>query len=101
MISLVRFQLGFLIFTTCKWNNNVSIVPTCMLTDLSLRFCSVKGPIPLWFSNQTELTFLDLSENELKGTYPQWLVELNLGAVVLSDKKLTGSLPPTSFESRN
>ncbi|MBA0561445.1 hypothetical protein Golob_018271 [Gossypium lobatum] len=83
------------------WNNNLAIEPKCKLSSLSLRSCSVKGQIPSWISNQTDLIYLDLSENDLEGDFPQWLAERNLGTIILSDNKLTGSLPSQLFQSRN
>ncbi|XP_052479528.1 receptor-like protein 46 [Gossypium raimondii] len=53
------------------WNNNLAIEPKCKLSSLSLRSCSVKGQIPSWISNQTDLIYLDLSENDLEGDFPQ------------------------------
>ncbi|KAE8678131.1 H/ACA ribonucleoprotein complex subunit 1-like protein 1 [Hibiscus syriacus] len=79
-----------------------TIEPMCKLSSLSLRSCSVRGEIPSWISNQTDLIFLDLSENDLEGDFPQWLAaERSLGTIILSDNKLSGSLPPQLFQSRN
>ena len=43
------------------------------------------------------LDILDLSDNQLQGTLPQWLVEIGLRGIILSDNELTGSLPPLLF----
>ncbi|KAA3472766.1 LRR receptor-like serine/threonine-protein kinase FLS2 [Gossypium australe] len=67
----------------------------------SIQKMSVKGQIPSWISNQTDLIYLDLSENDLEGDFSQWLAERNLGTIILSDNKLTGSLPSQLFQSRN
>ena len=43
------------------------------------------------------LDILDLSDNQLQGTLPQWLVEMGLRGILLSDNELKGSLPPLLF----
>ncbi|XP_030928124.1 receptor-like protein 46 [Quercus lobata] len=58
--------------------------------------------IPKEIGNMTELRhlqFLDLSKNHLEGMFPQWLAEMEVGFIILSGNKLTGSLPPSLFNS--
>lgn len=38
-----------------------------MLSQLSLKSCSLAGEIPKWMSTQKDLDCLDLSENQLDG----------------------------------
>ncbi|RVX13045.1 LRR receptor-like serine/threonine-protein kinase GSO1 [Vitis vinifera] len=45
------------------------------------------------------VNFLDLSKNELQGSFPQWLAEIKVEYMILSDNKLSGSLPPALFQS--
>ncbi|XP_058006794.1 receptor-like protein 46 [Hevea brasiliensis] len=57
---------------------NARIAPRCMLMRLSLRSCNLSGQIPIWISNQTDLAFLDLSNNNLEGTSLNgWLKEIS------------------------
>ncbi|KAF9605584.1 hypothetical protein IFM89_017927 [Coptis chinensis] len=58
---------------TLQLDSNLLSAPKCMLSQLSLRSCRVAGPIPKWISTQKTLDFLDLSENELDGNFPEWL----------------------------
>nr|KAJ0200855.1 hypothetical protein LSAT_V11C600319320 [Lactuca sativa] len=81
------------------WNNNTNIVPRCSLQQISMTSCRLSGQIPKWISSQKELTFLDLSMNQLEGKFPFWLAEMDMEGIVLSDNKLTGSIPPRLFES--
>ncbi|KAJ9153967.1 hypothetical protein P3X46_027349 [Hevea brasiliensis] len=79
---------------------NTSIVPKSMLSVLSLRSCGASGLLPLWLSNQTSLSYLDLSVNNLVGNLPSWLTKLKLTHLILSDNKFSGSLPPILFQSK-
>ncbi|KAF9615292.1 hypothetical protein IFM89_022619 [Coptis chinensis] len=74
---------------TLQLDSNLLSAPKCMLSQLSLRSCRVAGPIPKWISTQKTLDFLDLSENELDGNFPEWLAEQNIGTIILSDNNLT------------
>nr|XP_023914473.1 receptor-like protein EIX2 [Quercus suber] len=90
------------------------ILPNVNFIDLSYN--CFKGPIPLWFTNVTELYLksnsfsgtipsniddlmprlrcLDLSENNLNGTIPLsvWKIK-DLGGLYLRSNKLSGGLP--------
>ena len=60
--------------------------------------------IPKEIGNMTELRhleFLDLSKNHLEGMFPQWLAEMEVAFIILSDNNLTSSLPPFLFNSIN
>ena len=47
------------------------------------------------------LKFLDLSENQLEGMFPQWLADMEVGVLILSNNSLMGSLPSSLFDSQN
>jgi hypothetical protein len=66
-----------------------------------MRSCGLTGEIPDWISTQKTLGTLDLSENQLEGTFPVWLAEMNVESIVLSDNNLKGSLPPSLFNHTN
>ncbi|XP_065626914.1 receptor-like protein 46 [Quercus suber] len=82
------------------WNNNAKMVPKFTLSELSMRSCGLTGEIPGWISTQKTLEILDLSENQLEGMFPQWLAEMEVGTIILSDNNLTGPLPPRLFNSQ-
>ncbi|XP_042511280.1 phytosulfokine receptor 1-like [Macadamia integrifolia] len=72
------------------------------LTTLIIPNCGLRGSIPTWLSNSTNLQLMDLSWNQLSGTIPDWLGELkSLFYLDLSNNSLSGVIPKslTSMES--
>ncbi|XP_037493061.1 probable LRR receptor-like serine/threonine-protein kinase At1g53430 isoform X1 [Jatropha curcas] len=59
--------------------------------SLILRNCSINGSIPPYIANWSELTFLDLSFNNLIGEIPQF--GPNLKKIFLASNKLNGTFP--------
>ncbi|KAF2295884.1 hypothetical protein GH714_034847 [Hevea brasiliensis] len=80
------FDFNYLFYLSLGENKlvlkNARIAPRCMLMRLSLRSCNLSGKIPIWISNQTDLAFLDLSNNNLEGTLPQWLAQRDLSGLL-------------------
>ncbi|XP_023895306.2 probable LRR receptor-like serine/threonine-protein kinase At1g06840 isoform X2 [Quercus suber] len=62
------------------------------LLKLSLRNCSLQGPIPD-FSQIQSLLYLDLSSNQLNGTIPPDRFSENITTILLSHNHLTGAIP--------
>ncbi|XP_030962975.1 probable LRR receptor-like serine/threonine-protein kinase At1g06840 isoform X4 [Quercus lobata] len=62
------------------------------LLKLSLRNCSLRGPIPD-FSQIRSLLYLDLSSNQLNGTIPPDRFSKNITTILLSHNHLTGAIP--------
>jgi Leucine-rich repeat (LRR) protein len=75
-------------------------MPRCTLSVLSMRSCGLTGEIPDWISTLKTLGALDLSENQLEGTFPLWLAEMNVNEIDLSGNNLKGFLPPSLFNSQ-
>ncbi|KAL3829003.1 hypothetical protein ACJIZ3_017805 [Penstemon smallii] len=82
-------------------NNNFdgSIIPSSYgnmshLLKLSLRNCSVQGPIPDW-SNLPSIAYIDLSLNQLNGSIPTGPLPDNFTTIDLSNNSLTGTIPST------
>uniref|UniRef100_A0A2N9HZQ1 Protein kinase domain-containing protein n=1 Tax=Fagus sylvatica TaxID=28930 RepID=A0A2N9HZQ1_FAGSY len=65
------------------------------LLKLSLRNCSLQGPIPD-LSRISNLYYLDLSSNQLNGTLPEDGLSQNITTILLSHNNLTGPIP-TNF----
>ncbi|XP_050288104.1 probable LRR receptor-like serine/threonine-protein kinase At1g06840 [Quercus robur] len=65
------------------------------LLKLSLRNCSLQGPVPN-LSQIPNLYYLDLSLNQLNGTIPSDKLSGNMTTILLSNNSLTGTIP-TSF----
>ncbi|KAI3706303.1 hypothetical protein L6452_23940 [Arctium lappa] len=83
------------------WNNKAKIVPRCSLVQISMLSCGMSGEIPIWISSQKDLRYLDLSGNQLEGRFPEWLAKMDILGILLSNNKITGSIPPPLFESGN
>ncbi|KAJ4719276.1 Leucine-rich repeat protein kinase family protein [Melia azedarach] len=62
------------------------------LLKLSLRNCSLQGPIPD-LSRIPNLGYLDLSSNQLSGPIPPNRLSLNITTINLSNNSLTGTIP--------
>ncbi|KAG8633649.1 hypothetical protein MANES_18G125500v8 [Manihot esculenta] len=62
------------------------------LLKLSLRNCSLKGPIPD-LSRISNLGYLDLSINQLNGSLPPERLSGNITTIDLSNNDLAGSIP--------
>ncbi|KAL4610967.1 hypothetical protein ACB092_08G089800 [Castanea dentata] len=65
------------------------------LLKLSLRNCSLQGPVPN-LSQIPNLYYLDLSFNQLNGTIPSDRLSGNMTTILLSNNSLNGTIP-TSF----
>ncbi|XP_050218131.1 probable LRR receptor-like serine/threonine-protein kinase At1g06840 isoform X2 [Mercurialis annua] len=62
------------------------------LLKLSLRNCSLQGPIPD-LSRIQNLGYLDLSSNHLNGSIPPGKISENITTIDLSNNNLTGTIP--------
>ncbi|KAM3692261.1 hypothetical protein ACJW31_08G075200 [Castanea mollissima] len=62
------------------------------LLKLSLRNCSLQGPIPD-FSQIPSLYYLDLSSNQLNGTIPLDRFSQNITTILLSHNHISGAIP--------
>ncbi|XP_061367911.1 probable LRR receptor-like serine/threonine-protein kinase At1g06840 [Gastrolobium bilobum] len=62
------------------------------LLKMSLRNCSLQGPIPD-LSKIPYLYYLDLSSNQLNGSIPRNKLSENITTIDLSNNKLTGPIP--------
>ncbi|XP_074566257.1 phytosulfokine receptor 1-like [Curcuma longa] len=61
---------------------------------LVIANCALRGYIPSWLAELSELRVLDISWNHLSGTIPAWIGKLdNLFYVDLSNNSLYGELP--------
>ncbi|KAI9073447.1 hypothetical protein K1719_044584 [Acacia pycnantha] len=71
----------------------VSYANMSKLFKLSLRNCSLQGPVPD-LSTIPQLGYLDLSYNELTGPIPRNKLADNVTTIDLSNNKLSGTIPP-------
>ncbi|KAI3972325.1 hypothetical protein MKW92_035230 [Papaver armeniacum] len=68
------------------------------LKALGLRDCNLKGNIPTFICNMTQLYRLDLSMNNLIGSIPSCIFKLpHLSYLDLSNNKLEGTLPHSIY----
>ncbi|KAH9665602.1 LRR receptor-like serine/threonine-protein kinase IOS1 [Citrus sinensis] len=68
------------------------------ITYLNLSSSGLKGGITSYVSNLTSLQFLDLSNNNLTGSVPDFLSKLPLRTLNLQGNKLNGSVPVELLE---
>uniref|UniRef100_A0A1J3JD60 non-specific serine/threonine protein kinase n=1 Tax=Noccaea caerulescens TaxID=107243 RepID=A0A1J3JD60_NOCCA len=64
------------------------------LLKMSLRNCSLQGPMPD-LSSIPNLGYLDLSRNQLNGSIPTGKLSDNITTIDLSNNSLTGTIPTT------
>ncbi|KAI3972326.1 hypothetical protein MKW92_035231 [Papaver armeniacum] len=80
---------------------DVDYLPTSKferLEALGLRDCNLKGNIPTFICNMTQLYRLDLSMNNLIGSIPSCIFKLpHLSYLDLSNNKLEGTLPHSIY----
>ncbi|KAI4324548.1 hypothetical protein MLD38_030028 [Melastoma candidum] len=69
------------------------------LMKLSLRNCSLSGPMPD-FSPIPFLSYIDLSMNNLTGPIPANRLSENITTIILSDNQLNGSIPASFSDFR-
>ncbi|KAL8525886.1 hypothetical protein ACS0TY_015208 [Phlomoides rotata] len=62
------------------------------LLKLSLRNCSLQGPIPDW-GNSPNLSYIDLSLNQLSGSIPTGALSENITTIDLFNNNLNGTIP--------
>ncbi|GMI81182.1 receptor like protein 13 [Hibiscus trionum] len=69
-----------------------SLVPTFQLNSISLSFCGDAGQIPQFLYHQHDLRVVDLSNINLKGDFPNWLLQnnTNLLSLNLANNSLLG-----------
>ncbi|XP_023922291.1 receptor-like protein 46 [Quercus suber] len=101
-------NLTELIYLDLGWNDFFGSIPSQLFQLRYLKYLDMGSnnfhDIPKEIGNMTEsrhLEFLDLSENQLEGMFPQWLAEMEVVSIILSGNNLTGSLPPFLFNSIN
>ncbi|EPS63348.1 hypothetical protein M569_11437, partial [Genlisea aurea] len=101
-IPSVLYQLPVLIHLLLDNNNlsgnlppEFSEIPSLVI--LSLRNCNLQGPIPDW-SNNTQIAYIDLSQNQLDGNIPSGALSQNITTIDLSNNNLSGTIPD-SFSS--
>ncbi|CAI9776537.1 unnamed protein product [Fraxinus pennsylvanica] len=63
-----------------------------LLLKISLRNCSLQGPIPNW-SNMPSIAYIDMSLNQLNGLIPAGDLSENITTIDLSYNNLNGTIP--------
>ncbi|VVA39341.1 PREDICTED: receptor [Prunus dulcis] len=79
---------------SCISGNLSSIRNLDSLQELDARACNFSGPIPDWFANLTQLTYLSLSDNNFSGGPLSWIGKQNkLTYLDLENINLSGYIP--------
>ncbi|KMT16126.1 hypothetical protein BVRB_3g052880 [Beta vulgaris subsp. vulgaris] len=78
-------------------NISTGWIPPFQLDIISLRSCNLGPYFPNWLLNQTNFSYLDISNGQISGSIPTdfWTKSLssNLQSLSMSHNKITGALP--------
>nr|CAD1820681.1 unnamed protein product [Ananas comosus var. bracteatus] len=82
-------------------NNSIAVrcsddwVPSFQIEQFGLASCQLGPKFPTWLQGQTQLEYLDLSNNQLVETLPSWFwtISQSLNYVDLSNNQIKGNLP--------
>ncbi|KHN04732.1 Receptor-like protein 12 [Glycine soja] len=80
-----------------------SWVPPFQLSSLELRSCKLGPTFPSWLKTQSSLNSLDISDNGINDSVPDWFWNnlQYMGDLNMSFNYLIGSIPNISFKLRN
>ncbi|KAM3284850.1 putative LRR receptor-like serine/threonine-protein kinase isoform X4 [Capsicum chacoense] len=92
MESLVSLKLSNVVTAGGSANSFPDLRHMTSLRELTLRNCSLRGPIPNYIWELRYLVYLDLSFNELSGFVPN-SINTSLTYIFLRKNKLNGILP--------
>lgn len=85
-------NLESLYLSNCVLNISTTWIPSFQLFFLYMTSCKVDGQIPLWISTQFTLVKFELSNSNLVGEIPSWLLDMRLLYVNLTENHLQGRL---------
>ncbi|KAH7669447.1 Leucine-rich repeat protein [Dioscorea alata] len=78
------------------FNASANWVPPFLLNILKIRSCLVGPEFPMWLQTQHKLNVLDMSQNRISSTVPDWFWNLttsNLIGLNLSSNQIQGMIP--------
>ncbi|KAH7669443.1 Leucine-rich repeat protein [Dioscorea alata] len=78
------------------FNVSATCIPPFLLNQLRIRSCSVGPEFPTWLQTQHKLKSLDMSQNRISSTVPNWFWNLtthNLVSLDLSFNQIQGMIP--------
>ncbi|KAH7669442.1 Non-specific serine/threonine protein kinase protein, partial [Dioscorea alata] len=78
------------------FNASANWVPPFLLNVLKIRSCLVGPEFPMWLQTQHKLNVLDMSQNRISSTVPDWFWNLttsNLVGLNLSSNQIQGMIP--------
>ncbi|XP_022891711.1 receptor protein-tyrosine kinase CEPR2-like [Olea europaea var. sylvestris] len=83
-----------------SFNFSLGWNPPFQLTRVSLADCKVGPHFPTWLRTQTRLEYLDISNAEISGNFPDWFWESNpkLSSLNISHNNFCGVLPNLSLK---
>ncbi|KAH7853514.1 hypothetical protein Vadar_003432 [Vaccinium darrowii] len=83
------------------WKVTSDWMPSFQVKSLQMGSCKIETGFPKWLQNQKKLSWLDISNASISGILPQWLNEMPLVILDLSQNLISGpieKLPSTLKE---
>ncbi|KAL5990936.1 hypothetical protein ACLOJK_011841 [Asimina triloba] len=99
--KLIHLDLSDNSFSVEAGSGNLTTASFPQLSMLNLRSCNIKE-FPSVLRNQEALTYVDLSNNRIRGEIPNWIWEVGSGRLLylnLSHNALNGIEPPFPYVS--
>ncbi|KAH7854434.1 hypothetical protein Vadar_013790 [Vaccinium darrowii] len=74
------------------WNVTSDWMPSFQVKSLQMGSCKIETGFPKWLQNQKKLSWLDITNASISGILPQWLNEMPLVILDLSQNLISGPI---------
>ncbi|XP_074318344.1 receptor-like protein EIX2 [Silene latifolia] len=91
--NLSRLEWLDLSYNVVEWNITSNWSPPFQLSWLNMASCKIQAQFPRWIGEQTKLSTLDFSDNNMFGELPQCFSSNQLKFLTISHNQITGPVP--------
>ncbi|TYG58708.1 hypothetical protein ES288_D08G244200v1 [Gossypium darwinii] len=100
LFNLTKLKELSISFNSLSFNTSSDWIPPFQLDYIDMRSCKLGPQFPSWLRWQTNFSVMDISDNNISGTMPNWFWNLPSGLVFLnfSFNKISGSIPNLQLE---